>query len=643
VLLALIGITFAAALLYTWNIGYSGLSTYYAAGAKSMSESWRAMFFGALNPSATTTLDKLSGFLVPQAIAIRLFGFHAWALSLPQAIEGVVTIVFSYAIGARWRGPVFGLLLAFLMAFTPMLAAMFGHPMEDGMLTMCTVLAFAAAQRAVLSGRFLWLLVAMAWVAVGFQAKMMQAWFVLPAIGIVWYLGTQAPRLARAIKLGIATVVVLVLSLSWMTAIQLVPSASRPYVDGTTNNNMFSMVFGYNGFDRLIPGVIPGAIPQLAKSHLGVVNTTETSDAGHSVYKLLEPEFSSQIGWLLPLALAGAVFVAIAVFGGRASGIRDAARSNSVAVGMVFWFLVPAAVLSVAFVPHATYFAQFAVPVGALSLYGVAAAVAQYRSGGPRGWLVLPSLIAIETAWELIIIWRSSRLMWFTFWPVAVLGILGVLLLVWGRLGRGLAGARAERAWGTAIAAGAIAIVLAPIVWSVCVIGPGGGGSASDAYAGPRSGPLSTFVAERRAAASRHKGLRAPFRSPPDGGLDSQQAMLYRYLTARNDGRRFLFASDSMPISVSFLLYTHDDVLPMGGFSRTAPDPGSSFTRDLLASGALRFVLLNGNTVADQVQQADVLAVRRWVTQHCRPVLSGEFRQDAKGRQELYDCSSGTG
>ncbi|MFW8745299.1 glycosyltransferase family 39 protein, partial [Mesorhizobium japonicum] len=118
-IVSLVAIVIAAALLYTWNIGYSGLSTYYAASAASMSESWHNLVVGALNRSATISLDKLSGFLVPQAFMIRLFGVHAWALSLPQAVEGVVTVVAAYALGTRWRGPAVGVAAALATAATP--------------------------------------------------------------------------------------------------------------------------------------------------------------------------------------------------------------------------------------------------------------------------------------------------------------------------------------------------------------------------------------------------------------------------------------------------------------------------------------------------------------------------------------------
>ncbi|MEO8907782.1 MAG: glycosyltransferase family 39 protein, partial [Microbacteriaceae bacterium] len=129
---ALAGIVLVSAVLYTWNINTGGFSDYYATAAKSMSESWRAFFFGGFDPQSTITLDKLSGFLIPQALSARLFGFSVWSLAVPQVLEGMVTVVATYYIVSRWIGSAGGLLAATIMAFTPLMVSMFAHPMEDG-------------------------------------------------------------------------------------------------------------------------------------------------------------------------------------------------------------------------------------------------------------------------------------------------------------------------------------------------------------------------------------------------------------------------------------------------------------------------------------------------------------------------------
>ena len=40
-------------------------------------------------------MDKLPGALWLQALSLRVFGFHVWAVVLPQMLEGVLTILSS--------------------------------------------------------------------------------------------------------------------------------------------------------------------------------------------------------------------------------------------------------------------------------------------------------------------------------------------------------------------------------------------------------------------------------------------------------------------------------------------------------------------------------------------------------------------
>ena len=196
---ALLGIAAIAALVYARNITQVGLAPFYSIAVKSMSVSWKAFFYGAFDPKATITIDKLAGSFLPQALSARIFGFHPWSLALPQVIEGVISVLVMYRVVRRWAGPVPGLLAAGIFAATPIAASMFGHSMEDGALTMCLVLAADSWQRAVMDARLRSLIWAGVWVGLGFQAKMLQAWMVLPALGIGYLLAAQAGLGRRAV------------------------------------------------------------------------------------------------------------------------------------------------------------------------------------------------------------------------------------------------------------------------------------------------------------------------------------------------------------------------------------------------------------------------------------------------------------
>jgi 4-amino-4-deoxy-L-arabinose transferase-like glycosyltransferase len=201
---ALLCIAAVAAVLYAWNIQRSGFAYYYAVAVKSMSVSWRAFCFGALDPGATITLDKLAGSFIPQALSARLFGYHQWSLTLPQVIEGVVSVLAMYRLVRHWFGSAAGLLAAALFALTPIAAAMFGRPMEDGALTMCLVLAADAFVRALAEARLRSLILSGVWVGLGFQAKMLQAWMVLPAMALAYLFAAPVTWRRRFAHLSLA-------------------------------------------------------------------------------------------------------------------------------------------------------------------------------------------------------------------------------------------------------------------------------------------------------------------------------------------------------------------------------------------------------------------------------------------------------
>ena len=83
-LLALLGL---AALLCFWNLTENGYSNeYYAAAAKAGSESWKAWFFGALDPGSFITVDKPPLSLWLSGLSARVLGFSSFSILLPEAL-----------------------------------------------------------------------------------------------------------------------------------------------------------------------------------------------------------------------------------------------------------------------------------------------------------------------------------------------------------------------------------------------------------------------------------------------------------------------------------------------------------------------------------------------------------------------------
>ena len=154
--LALAAIAALAGLFYAWALGQDTLEYYYGAAVRSMSMSWHDFIFGAFDPAGTITLDKLPGAFWLQALSVRAFGFHPWALVLPQVIEGIVTVLVLYRAVTRLAGPAAGLIAALILAVSPATVALDRGNISDSLMILLLVLAADAVSAAIAGedGRF---------------------------------------------------------------------------------------------------------------------------------------------------------------------------------------------------------------------------------------------------------------------------------------------------------------------------------------------------------------------------------------------------------------------------------------------------------------------------------------------------------
>ncbi|WP_424711636.1 ArnT family glycosyltransferase [Microbacterium sp. SLBN-111] len=605
--LTLLGIVVAATVLMTWNLSKGGDSSFYEASARSMSESWRALLFGAFDPAATVTLDKLSGFAVPQALGIDLFGMSTSSVALPQVVEGVVTILACAVVGLRWGGRGMGLVAAAAAASTPIFVSMFGHPMEDGLLTMALAVALVWWQRAILTGRWWPLLVAGLFIGVGFQAKMMSAWFVLPGLVVATFLAVAGARRAwgHAAALTASSIAA---SLSWMFLFALTPAGARPFVDGSTDNDIFAMVFGYNGIDRLVPNAVAGAVGShptdggiLGALMLAAQNSAANAGSGGeaaSMTKLLESPLVTQIGWLYPAAIAGIVLGAVRWWPRRArpAGPRREAAARvdrAMLVALASWTVVSATFLSAARVPHTAYVAGLGVPLALLAALAWREVV-RLRAAA-RLWprLAAPLLLVAQGAWwtYLSVAGRMPLLLVAATVAVWAAGLIAAMVAA-ARLWHPVRGPRDA----VIPAMLALAVLCGPIAFSTQVLDSARDGGGGDAYVGvsPRSAhPDETFT---------------PSAWSPWGGEPSRSPALTQLIqTAQKNGGgvdgRPLFVSDSWALSAPVIVATGDSVLTDGGYSGSAPVFSESALRSLVASGrAHLFVVASTTRKGDPVR-----------------------------------------
>ena len=377
-----------AALSYSWGIGSATLETFYGAAVRSMSGSWHDFFFGAFDPWGTVSVDKLPGAFWVQALSVRLFGFHIWAIVLPQVVEGTLTVLVLYRAVRRVAGAGAGLVAAVALAATPVSILLNRGNISDTLLILLLVLAADATTAAFLTGRLQSLVLAGVWVGLAFQAKMLQAWIVLPALYLAYILAAPVASLERRVgRVALSLLAVVAVSLSWMCVVALVPAHDRPYVDGSCNNSVFSQVFLYNGADRVNGNVLDQ--PGCSRPPVGTVTSPSGGAPTHALEKgpgrFLAGGFGRDAAWLFVPSLVALGGVLIAR---RREPRTDPWRAGALLWGI--WQIMTWSFFSSSHFLNGYYLAALAPPMAALCGLGIRAGVAAAgalarRAGGGDG------------------------------------------------------------------------------------------------------------------------------------------------------------------------------------------------------------------------------------------------------------------
>ncbi|MCA1731304.1 MAG: glycosyltransferase family 39 protein, partial [Actinobacteria bacterium] len=357
----------------------------------------------------------------------------------------------------------------------------------DGLLALTILVAAWAVIRAVQTGQLRWLLVGAVVVGLGFNIKMMEAFLVLPAFYMLYLLAAPVSWWRRFVHLGLATVVLLVVSLSWAVVVDLTPADQRPYVGSSSNNSELDLIAGYNGLGRLlgrgygtevITQFITGNGDTNVESAGGSQSAQQPSGAQEGFgssgggpgggdrngqpgpLRLLDEQLAGQIGWLLPLAIVGLL---VASWQKRPRLPLDRKHQALVLWGM--WLLTMVAFFSFAGRFNAYYMVMLAPAIAALVGAGGVALWSDYRRPGWRGWLLPLTLLGMAALHTYIILTYYDQ-DWSRWLPLAIVGLclVGVVGLVFMRLKPTLA-VSAYLSAGV-VAVGILTLLIAPTVWA---------------------------------------------------------------------------------------------------------------------------------------------------------------------------------
>src|SRR6267142_4993415 len=201
--LGLFAVLSMAAALRLWRLDQNGFGNeYYTASVRSMSLSWHNFFYNSFDPAGFISVDKPPLALWLQVASVKLFGFHALSVLIPQALEGAAAVALLYHLVQRRFGAAAGLLAALFLALTPVSVAIDRSSNTDSCLVLVLLLAAWALTLAAERGSLPLLALAVALVGLGFNVKMLAAFVVLPAFALVYALGAPLGWRRRAYQRG---------------------------------------------------------------------------------------------------------------------------------------------------------------------------------------------------------------------------------------------------------------------------------------------------------------------------------------------------------------------------------------------------------------------------------------------------------
>src|SRR2546421_42161 len=504
-------------------------------------------------------------------------------------------------------------------------------------------------------------------VGVGFNIKMLEAYLVVPAFGLLYLLAAHRSIWKRIGHLALAGTLLLVISLSWVVVVDLTPASQRPYVGSTQDNSELSLALGYNGIQRLLGSFggfgggssanrapngtppsgntgrtgtssTPGTPPNFGNggsTNTGGIRAGQQPPSGGSggggagglfdigtpgPLRLFTQPLAGQIAWLLPFALLGAVALA---WQRRPRLQSDRKQQSLLLWGM--WLLTMGIFFSVASFFHQYYFTVMAPAIAALFGIGVVTMWQDYRRGGWRGWL-LPIALVATVAEQVYILSQYPTWGQWLIPLLVVLSVIAVGALLIARIAPHFhLKAPGRRVLVPALAAGVLVLMLAPTVWAAVPILTS---TQADTLV---AGPTQTTSLGGNAGGGQSANA-------------SSDAALIRYLEGHQGTAKFLGAVSSSRGADAIILATNKPVMTLGGFSGSDPILTTSQLAALVESGQVKYFLLSGSG-GFGAGGSGQSALITWIQQHSKVVPSSQWQSSATsssssgfgGAEQLYE------
>ncbi|KAF6562093.1 glycosyltransferase family 39 protein [Paenibacillus sp. EKM202P] len=513
-----------------WQDKY--VNTYYTTAVASMLQSFHNFFFASLDSAGSVTVDKPPVVFWIQTLSAYIFGLHGWSVILPQALAQVGSVLLVYLLVKPSFGTLAARLAAFAMATTPIAVAVSRTNNIDAMLVFTLLLATWLLFRGLKNSKTGLILAAFAVVGIAFNEKMLQAYMIVPALGLFYLLASKYNWKRKAITLAGSAVVLLIVSLSWAVVVDSTPADERPYMGSSGTNSVLNLAFGYNGLSRLTGDQGTGGNRggqrseqnNNAATNSNITNTdqiqtttssnstTTTDDSGANNMAAGGPGAGGQIppggfggngqggegqggpgggpggnsgGSMFGTGEKGPLRLFQSSLSGQASWLlpfaiiasigllasirrRNITRKHKEVIFWLAWLIPVAAFFSVAGFFHHYYLIMLAPPIAALFGAGFVELWQQYRERS--NWLswLLPVAVLATSVFSWFILQNYNDTIG-SSWSIAVL-ILGII----GTALLVVARMKSEKFTRYAIIASVLAMFIGPVYWALTPIVYGG-------------------------------------------------------------------------------------------------------------------------------------------------------------------------
>ncbi|MBE3570264.1 MAG: glycosyltransferase family 39 protein [Bacillales bacterium] len=647
----LLGILLLSIFLNFYRLKDAGSNTYYTVAVKSMLTSFHTFFYASFDPAGFITVDKPPVALWIQALSAYLFGLSDFSVLLPEALAGVISVWLMYVIIKPQFGRKAALLSSLVLACTPIFVA---------------VVATWFLMKAVEKQKIRWLLWSFFLVGIGFNIKMLQAYMVLPAFYLFYFIAAKSKWTKRMVQLIAATVVLLVVSLSWAAIVDMVPKDERPYIGSSQTNSVLELALGYNGISRLT-GMEHGngrafkGMPNMEQNQKQFENGNGSSSQGMTygtrtlgnggfpssfgqdggkrltgnggmgrgmfgtgnpgVTRLFSKQLAGQISWLLPFVLFSVIGLIVSY-----RKTREFTMQHKFAIFWLAWLIPMMIFFSIAGFFHQYYLSMMGPAIAGLVGMGWIILWNFYKE--KQGWpsWLLPAAILATAFFETLILFQNREVVSETW--MAFTAIVGVILFVFLTIMQN----REKAAYFLSVA-GMLAVLILPFYWGLTTVLHGG--NSTIPVAGPTSQSFGLMMDEKSNSAQPGGAPGGMFHSGQRGGKPSGQTdfrqrggmmeeesntKLLSYLEKHYHGEKFMLAVDRATTAAPFMLKTNYAVMAMGGFSGSDPVLTPQKLEKMAKAGDVKYFLISSGMGMGSDQK-----INEWIGKNCKEVPSSEW------------------